>query len=188
VPQKNLLYLLDAFTAIISDTNNFNTEQCPWELHFFGDGNDRQELVSATSIRGLQKYVHFHGRIPHDSVSAAIDHCHLFAFSSITEGQCLAALEILSRGRPIVATPVGAFPEILIDPELGSIAPLNETNQFARALIGVATRLMDGRVTPSAVQSRFCQRFCHDEIVERYCSFFSELLARKNFQGSDAGL
>jgi glycosyltransferase involved in cell wall biosynthesis len=123
----------------------------------------------------LQKQICFHGAIPHQAVKAAIDRCHLFAFSSIAEGQCLAALEILARGRPVVATPVGAFPEILTSPDLGAIAPLDDAAQFARILAEVGSSLIEGRTAPEAIQRRFDSQLCHEKIVQKYCSFFSGL-------------
>lgn len=175
VPQKNLLYLLKAFSLLHSDDHASRAALRSWELHLFGDGDQRPALENATSAYGLRKHVCFHGAIPHDAVQKAIDQCHLFAFSSVAEGQCLAALEILARGRPIVATPVGALPEILIAPELGAIARLDDAADFARALGEVGAGLIEGRVTPQAIQRRFNDLLCYEEVVQQYCSVFSEL-------------
>lgn len=178
VPQKNLLYLLKAFSYLRSSDRASQAASRSWELHLFGDGDQRQTLENATSAYGLQEQVCFHGAIPHGAVQKAIDQCHLFAFSSVSEGQCLAALEILARGRPIVATPVGAFPEILTAPELGAIAPLDDAAQFARALAEVGASLIEGRMKPQTIQHRFDNLLCHDKIVQQYCSFFSRMTSK----------
>jgi glycosyltransferase involved in cell wall biosynthesis len=169
VPQKNLVYLLDALRHLVEGQGRPTTGPWSWELDIFGDGPARGELEAAVIARGLQARVHFHGAVPHHSVHAAIDRCHLFAFSSVSEGQCLAALEILSRGRPIVATPVGAFPEFLTAPELGRLAPLDDPTQFAAGLSQVGFALMRGLLTPQSVRNRFIHMFPHDEIVDSYC-------------------
>jgi glycosyltransferase involved in cell wall biosynthesis len=175
VPQKNLTYLLTAFAHLCAAGEMGRAAQRSWELHLFGDGDQRQELERVASAIGLQRQVYFHGAILRDSVPAAIDRCHLFAFSSLTEGQCLAALEVLARGRPLVATPVGAFPEILEAPEFGLMAPLDDAPRFARALAQTASALIEGRLTPQAIQSRFGSLICHDRIVQQYVSFFSRV-------------
>jgi glycosyltransferase involved in cell wall biosynthesis len=174
VPQKNLQYLLKAFALLRADSAPGPASRS-WELHLYGDGDQRRALENAASAYGLQKQICFHGAIPHQAVKAAIDQCHLFAFSSIAEGQCLAALEILARGRPVVATPVGAFPEILTSPDLGAIAPLDDAAQFARILAEVGSSLIEGRTAPEAIQRRFDSQLCHEKIVQKYCSFFSGL-------------
>jgi glycosyltransferase involved in cell wall biosynthesis len=175
VPQKNLLYLLQAFSRLCAGADRSTAAARPWELHLFGDGDQRAALEQAAAAYGLQGRAFFHGAIPRESVRAAIDRCHLFAFSSVSEGQCLAALEILSRGRPVVATPVGAFPEILVAPELGAIAPLDDAQQFARILSEVGASLADGRLTPQATQTRFASLVSRDRIIQEYCSFLSGL-------------
>lgn len=174
VPQKNLHYLLQVFSRLGTDPCS---DPRPWELHLFGDGSERAELERLADELGLRDRTFFHGGIPREAVPSAIDRCHLFAFSSVSEGQCLAALEILSRGRPVVATPVGAFPEILAAPELGAIAPLDDADRFARILGELGTRLANGRLTPRATQSRFTRLLCRDAVVQRYCTFLSGLAA-----------
>jgi len=180
VPQKNLAYLLEAFEQLVTGCAGTCPEPVSWELHLFGDGPTKQALESVVAARGLESRVHFHGAVPHGAVAGAIDQCHLFAFSSVTEGQCLAALEILSRGRPIVATPVGAFPEFLTAPELGQLAPLDNAAMFAQALHQVGLQLRQGRLTTQTVQQRFFDLFPHDEIIDKYCL----LLAGESVGGS----
>jgi glycosyltransferase involved in cell wall biosynthesis len=177
VPQKNVQYLMQAFARLAHGLGDPESSDRPsWELHIYGDGAEQSRLGDAAAARRLGASVHFHGAVPRESVPAAIDSCHLFAFSSVSEGQCLAALEILSRGRPIVATPVGAFPEILTVPELGAIAPLDDAEQFAWALMRVASQLRAGRLTPQATQTAFIRRFPRDEIIRSYCSSLTELV------------
>jgi glycosyltransferase involved in cell wall biosynthesis len=170
VSQKNVAYLVEAFDHLVAGRAGVDGAAISWELHLFGDGPLRQDLQAAAEARGLTPRVHFHGTVPHHLVGTAIDRCDLFAFSSVSEGQCLAALEILSRGRPIVATRVGAFPEFLTSPELGQLAPLDDVMAFARTLHEVGSRIRRGELTPQVVQSRFAALFPYQEIIDKYCS------------------
>jgi glycosyltransferase involved in cell wall biosynthesis len=174
VPQKNLPYLLDSF-ALLSDIPGRRRAGPPWELHLYGDGAQRTALEAAAAAGALRDRIHFHGPIAHDRVPAAIDGCHLFAFSSVSEGQCLAALEILARGRPIVATPVGAFPEILGATELGRLAPLGDAKAFSMGLMAVGADLLSGALSPEAVQARFRNIFSYERVIGRYESLFTAL-------------
>jgi glycosyltransferase involved in cell wall biosynthesis len=176
VPQKNLIYLLEVFGRLVSGVAQSCLRSKLWELHIYGDGPMRAEIHAAAAAKGLEHLLHFHGAIPHGSVPDAIDHCHLFAFSSVSEGQCLAALEILARGRPIVATPVGAFPEFLNTTMLGELAPLQDAAGFARALEVVSSRLVEGRSTPDAIQSEFEKRFPRAAIIDSYCDLLTGVL------------
>ncbi len=154
VPDKNLPYLLQTFRLLL--------HRRPAVLNLFGAGPLDRDLRRLAHTLGIASAVHFHGRVPPDRVPHAIDSCSRFAFTSLTEGQCLAALEILARGRPLLATPVGAFPEVLADSRLGAIAPHHAPESFAQSLLD-----LDGR-EPEQVQRAFASRFHRDAIIDDY--------------------
>ena len=159
--QKNLPYLLHAFRALLL--------RRPAILNLYGDGPERNTVSDLAFRLGIQSTVRFCGLLAPADVPAAIDSCSLFAFTSTTEGQCLAALQILARGRPLVATPVGAFPEMLDDPRLGRIAPLERPEDYADALLAVADR----QAAPSEVQHLYASRFDRRRIIDSYISLLS---------------
>jgi glycosyltransferase involved in cell wall biosynthesis len=165
VPDKNLEYLI----CSISQLCEMGVKT---QLHLFGDGSERGALMSLADRLGLSDHIIFHGELDRDRIPEAIDACHLFAFSSITEGQCLAALEILARGRPVLATPVGAFPEFLSG-LLGSIAPLGCPTAFASALKALAGPVLNGEITPEKVQRAYQIRFPRCQIIKEYMRILS---------------
>ena len=126
VADKNLKYLIISFAKL-------RAMGVDAQLHIFGDGPERGAIQSLTSEMKLSAHIQLHGNQNRTEIPAAIDSCHLFAFSSRTEGQCLSALEILACGRRVLGTPVGAFPEFLSGC-LGSVAPLDDPTAFAAAL------------------------------------------------------
>ena len=172
-PNKNLRYLLEAFTLLVRDI----APDKNWELHLFGDGSERRLLQRLASELRLRDHVHFHGAITHSRVFEAIDSCHLFVNTSITEGQCLVALEVLSRGRPLVATPVGALPGILDHPAFGELAPINDSRQFAVALSRVAHAIETGAISPQGVRTRFESAYDRRKVAWRYVRLFEDLCA-----------
>jgi glycosyltransferase involved in cell wall biosynthesis len=150
--QKNLTYLLKSFSRVLNHS-------CDVEMHFFGDGPERPRLEELGEKLGISETLVFHGWISRENVGSAIDSCHMFAFSSVSEGQCLAALEVLSRGRPLVATPVGALPDILQDPALGQIAPLGDEQAYADKLSLAIERCRQNYYSPTKVVHVFQKRF-----------------------------
>ena len=168
VKQKNLGYLLDVFRVL---TRNAPTR---FELHLFGDGALRAGLQQKCSDLALQN-VTFHGEVARDEVARAIDSCDLFLNTSLTEGQCIVALEVLSRGRPLIATPVGALPEVLGQKELGRLAPLDDAETFAARVKEVVDEILHGSITPHSVVRAFRVRYDHDEVVNRYLALLASL-------------
>ncbi len=181
--QKNVRYLLDVYRQLALGQGGLR-----YELHLFGDGEQREELERRRAELGLSG-VTFHGMIPRAEVARAIDSCDLFLNTSVTEGQCLVALEVLSRGRPLVATPVGALPEILREAELGRLAPLDDPAAYANTVAEVARRISDGAITPESVVTSFRRRYDHAAIVNRYLDLLaSELTGAAAPVGSGAGV
>ncbi len=118
--EKNLGYLLDIVGAM----------RTPVETHIFGCGPEEAALKQRAAAKGLN--IIFHGEVPHEEVPAAIDQCDLFLITSLFEGQCLVALEVLSRARPILSTPVGALCAILRDGRFGRLLPANNVIAAAK--------------------------------------------------------
>lgn len=169
---KNLPYLLEAASLLKNAYYDANLKRV--EVHIFGWGEELHYLESLARNLSLQEIITFHGLIPYDHINAAIDSCHLFAFPSHTEGQCLASLEILARGRPIVATPVGAFPEI-INEQIGKIVPLNQPHEFAMAIKNIFSCISDKSITPYKIRSYYDGLYSNQKIIERYWDLFTQL-------------
>jgi glycosyltransferase involved in cell wall biosynthesis len=168
--QKNIPYMLEIFQRLSSAPE-------PFELHLFGDGSQRQELEQKAAQNSSASRIVFHGTVAGKAKWDAIDSCDLFLNTSWTEGQCIVALEVLSRGRPLAATPVGALPHIIDSPQVGSLIPLNDSAAAAAIVANVASRWKSEEINPSAIRARSDQRFGRDAIASGYVRLFSELLS-----------
>ena len=157
VAQKNLFYLLDIVAALRPDVI---------ELHMFGSGGDEGALREAASKRGLP--VTFHGAVSREAVPATIDSCDAFINPSVSEGQCLVALEVLSRGRPFIATPVGAIPEILGKGRLGVTIPLDDATGAAAVVQGFLEEWNSGDWAAGDIAMTYASAYARAEIISDY--------------------
>lgn len=172
--QKNLNYLLEIYHVLTTELDPARR----YELHLFGDGEQRAELEEWCSGMAA-KNVFFHGAVPRAEVGSVIDSCDVFLNTSTTEGQCIAALEILGRGRPLVATPVGALPEVLMDPALGRLAPLGDPKSFAGVVSAVAQAVRDRTMTPQSVAEAFGRRYNHDAVAAQYVELLERVVVKE---------
>jgi glycosyltransferase involved in cell wall biosynthesis len=178
VEDKNIPLLIEAFYYFQDKWLQIycsSTKRKP-SLHIFGDGHLREQLSKLAEKLGITNYVTFYGNIPNDKIESAIASCHLFAFTSHIEGQCLAALEILGCGRPIVATDAGALPDILSDSRLGLIAESNDPNTFADSLMQIANLIEQKLISPEIIRSAYLERYAPDKVGERYKQVLDSLL------------
>jgi glycosyltransferase involved in cell wall biosynthesis len=97
----------------------------------------------------------------------------LFCFTSHSEGQPIASLEILAEGRPIIATAVGAFPNMLTLPTLGATVPTHDTAAFVAAVRGMIAAQKAGRVNPQASVEAYRTKFDRDAAFRRYLEILS---------------
>lgn len=157
VPQKNLFYLLDIMEELHGEAI---------ELHLFGGGEHVAGLGEQVAARDLP--VSFHGVIAREAVPAAIDSCDAFVNPSVSEGQCLVALEVLSRGRPFLATPVGAIPEILGKGRLGAIIPLDDIAGAAAVLRSHVAAWKAGEWRPGDIARAYAAAYPRSRIIGEY--------------------
>jgi glycosyltransferase involved in cell wall biosynthesis len=170
VQDKNVSLLLEAFAYLKKNSHN----NMPITLNLFGDGYLRKNLEELACGLDIEKFVVFHGNISNNQVSDVIASCHLFVFTSINEGQCLAALEILSSGRPLVATDAGALPEILSDSRLGRLVEFTPES-IAMGILEVANLLRHDIMTPENICSAYLERFNPEKVGHRYIEIINSL-------------
>ncbi len=132
VEQKGIPYALEAMRRIRSDFPRAH-------LVIAGDGEQASELRRLASRLGIADRVHWLGwRADAADLMAALD---VFLLPSLREGFGLVLLEAMSRRLPIVASHVGAIPEIVIDGETGILVEPRNVDELAKAM----TRLLNDR-------------------------------------------
>ena len=156
-PQKNLFYLLDIVEQLQGDAV---------ELHLFGEGEHEIALRAAAAERALPAI--FHGPVERAAVPAAIDSCDIFLNPSISEGQCLVALEVLSRGRPFLGSAVGAIPQILARGRFGDIMPLGDVAAAATVLRNAVAAWRANAWKPAAILDAYRTAYDPDSIAAEY--------------------
>jgi len=83
---------------------------------------------------GLDQSVHFLGPIPADAMAEFMSAVDVFCLSSTNEGWPNVVHEALACGTPVVATDVGAVPDMLAAGRYGHIIPVNDSDALRRAL------------------------------------------------------
>jgi glycosyltransferase involved in cell wall biosynthesis len=170
VEDKNVPLLINAFNDLLGKIaqHPLQNDTRKVSLHLFGDGPLRKKLLQQVDSLGLNDQVFFHGNIPNDEIDRAISSCHLFAFSSLVEGQCLAALEILSCGRPIVTTEAGAFPEILSEKRFGLMVQNATPATFSDALLQMKKLLQENIVNAEGIYQAYHDHYSTEKLGNKY--------------------
>jgi len=160
VREKNLGYLLSIVARL----------GVPVEVHIFGTGPEMPKLKRLAAT--LRLSVIFYGEVDHTDAPQCIECCDVMAITSLYEGQCLVALEALARGRPLIATPVGALPEVLKCTGAGVLIPQANAAAAAPIVEKILKKMnVDGHLSEEHITSIYKAAFDRDAILEIYKSF-----------------
>ncbi|MGF1643283.1 MAG: glycosyltransferase family 4 protein [Thiotrichales bacterium] len=85
----------------------------PAKLLILGDGPDAAQLKQRVASEGMADRVIF---VPHSSTMREYyDAIDILVIPSLSEGLPFVLLEAMALGKPVIATAVGAIPEVLVD-------------------------------------------------------------------------
>ncbi len=129
-----------------------------------------QRAAAGTPVRLL-------GVQPRERILALLPECRALVLCSHNEGLPNVVLEALAAGRPVIATPVGAVPEVVADGVNGRLVPVGDVEALRRGmeeLLDDATwSRMASRTRPSVA------RFGWPQLVARVEAALLEVAARR---------
>jgi len=124
-PRKGAAVLIEALGRL--------NAQAPWRAVLAGDG-DVQALRRRAAALDLLNRVEVLGWAEPPTVEVLLARSHILALPSFEETLPMAVIEAFGAGLAVVATPVGAVPEIVIDGQTGLLVPPGEAAALACAL------------------------------------------------------
>lgn len=98
------------------------------------EGAFEEELRTLAAAEGLERDVRFLGAVPAETLAELMSAADVFCLASTNEGWPNVVHEALACGAPVVATDVGAVPEMLPDGRYGIIVPVNDQPALEQAL------------------------------------------------------
>lgn len=124
--EKHIWVLLHAF-AIIQKKHNAH-------LLIVGSGTDAANLEYLAHDLAIKRHVTFTGRVSDDEIVQLHRVGHVFCIPSPSELQCIAALEAMASGKPLVAVDAGALKELCQDDVNGYLCTKDDADTMADAL------------------------------------------------------
>lgn len=127
---KGTFVLLDAAQLLLKQTSDFH-------VHFVGAPTaeisaERMQLEIAK--RGLQKVVTYHGRQYGEDKEARFAEADCFVHPTLDDCFPLVILEAMQHLLPVISTPVGAIPDMVIEGISGVLVPVNDAQAAANAM------------------------------------------------------
>jgi glycosyltransferase involved in cell wall biosynthesis len=163
VPIKGCTYLLKACVDILKSMPDTR-------LTFVGDGELREELKAEAIFHGIESQVLFTGfRKDMENIYSDLN---LLVIPSLNEGLPTVLIEALCAGVPVVATGVGAIPD-LVNENSGIIVEPKDTKALSSA---IRQMLQDPfRSLSNDVRKKNYERFSSKRFIKDMEQFYMEI-------------
>ena len=157
-PVKRVLDVIRIFASV--------RKEIPSVLVMVGDGPDRLSAEEEARALGVDKDVHFLGRI--DAVAPLLASADLFLLPSDRESFGLSALEALACGVPAFGYDVGGIREVVKNGMTGILRPVGDVDGLAEHAIAILRDTARWSAMSAAAAADARDRFSSDQIVGRY--------------------
>jgi len=165
--EKGVKFLIEAAEQVCMKLKEF-------KLFIVGDGPLRKSLQPLSRSLGIEHRVEFLGRVSGTSLDYLYRSSAVVVVPSIwAEPFGRVVAEAMMYNRPVVASSVGAIPEIL-DKKKGFLVPPKNPKALADAIVSAISK----KTSP---ESRICPKFSPDDIATQYLSVIQSVMrARQN--------
>jgi glycosyltransferase involved in cell wall biosynthesis len=157
-PVKNLKIFLDAHAILAAKHPDVRAV-------IIGDGSERAILKDKAANLGTSTSVVFTGY--RDDVRALMPAFDVYLNCSLYEGVSLTILEAMAAGVPVVATPVGGNPEVVVDQETGLLVT-GRARSLADAVGSLLHDPRRRRLMGDAARWRVIRHFSIARMVDDY--------------------
>lgn len=145
-----------------------------WEAVIAGNGTVEASLDQARAL-GLADRVEIPGWVDAATVASLLATADIFVLPSHNEGLPVAILEAMGAALPVVTTPVGAIPELVIADETGILVPPGSASALAEALAQlVKNPELRSRLGKNG-RDRVVQHFRVEVTAERFVTIYRSL-------------
>lgn len=129
-----------------------------------------QELVNEINVIGYDK-MHLLGF--KENAAHYLYYADALVISSHQEGMPLVALEAMSLGKPIISTPVGSLPELIINNKTGFLSKDNTVSEYSNAIKNFIN-LSDARRSEmiKAVKEHFTKEYFIEQVALNYNNLY----------------
>jgi len=159
--------LIEAVAALSRDVRLVIVGEDP------GRGAYRHHLEGLIAQRGLTNRITLAGRQPHDRIPLYLNAADVSVLASYREGCPNVVLESLACGTPVVATRVGAVPDLVTPGQNGTIVPPRDPQPLAEGLSSVLNRSWSEQPVRDSVRER-----TWDAVARTILAVFQQVSAR----------
>lgn len=160
--EKGIINFIDTMQILLEKDTNINAIIC-------GDGHLKNKIDNRISKPFYSTRIKQHNWIPHNDLPFYLNKIKLLVIPSYSEGLPNIMLEAMACGTPVLATSVGAIPDVIKDGETGFLLKNNSPECIAESVLSILS-MPDGKLEQISSSARKFveQEFTYENVVERW--------------------
>lgn len=166
--EKGVLELAKAIPLAISKKEDLR-------FSLIGDGPLLDDIKIVLRENECSDKVALLGWIPNDKIPYHLNEMKLLVLPSHTEGLPKTILEAMACGTPVLATPVGAIPDIIKDGETGFLLRNNSPVHIADMIIEIFSDYTKLSRIQKMARSLVIEKYTYEKAVKRYNNIMRKL-------------
>ncbi len=151
----------------------------PAHLIFVGDGEERDMLAKLCADKQISERVHFTGY--RTDAPRFLSAANVLAITSDHEGLPIVLLEAMAAGCPIVATKVGAIPDVLADGVSAWLVQPGNAASFSAALADAIASGAQAAARATQARHTFELRHSRKAMGEKYREVYERAWRKRQF-------
>ena len=170
--QKGQKYLIEAVSIL-------SREYPSIRLLIIGDGPLMEEMKQYADLLNVNGNVIFLGtRRDVPDLLSAID---IFVLPSVWEGLGIALLEAMAAGKPVIASSIGPFREIIDTKDVGLLVPIGDSRKLATSIEELLKNYTVMEKMGRAARERAISVFSIESTVSDYTHLYEDILRSKGW-------
>ena len=165
--EKGYDYLIHAFQKL--------TQTChDAKLVIIGEGPYRNRLERIIKKNNLSGKVLLPGYRP--GAKKYLEYCDVFVISSLTEGLPIALLEAMQRKVPVIATNVGAIPDVLGHGKSGLLVGIKDAELIYRSILELYNDRTKGALLAENASKVVREHYSSRAMVDKYIELYKRVI------------
>ena len=166
-PRKKMEYLISAIAKVVKKDLNV-------KFVIGGEGPESEKLENLAKELNIDNII-FTGFISDKELPKFYSTCDIFVLHSTYEAFGIVLVEAGAMGKPIVATTVGAVPEVVEDGKTGLLVPPMDSEALADAILKLAENKKLREEMGKKGREKAIKKYDWSGITEKYLDIYKKL-------------
>jgi len=168
------LHSIKGFSYFIQAAREVVKKMPQMKFVLIGDGEEKNDLESMINELKLSKNFILAGH--RENILELLPEMDLFVSSSLTEGLGIAVLEAMLASKPVIATRVGAIPELIENEKTGLLVSAKDSYALSEKILFLANNKEKARELGKNAYEKVMNNFTLDKQVDETFNLYSQIL------------